>query len=316
MGIARVPQDTDCSKHPSASVVICTTGLRSSLRACLDSVLADPCTNREILVIVNGAVNSELASLLSGYPVRVAAETRRGVSFARNTGAHLASGECLLLLDDDVVVRAGWTHALLAPFSEPQVACVTGRVVPEGAGYHPVERYSSPGAISAWKISLTDPGAVRRALSSDAGFGCNLAFRREFVTAAVPFPVALGAGSAIGSGDEHYMFLQVLNRGAALFHTPNAVVSHHFEEPADLFRQRMLSMYSATVALRLKVFFELPRLRRALASEFMRNVLKFFVADRKSKPAGHPRKAVSFFAGLMAYAHGVTLYFESRKRNR
>lgn len=263
-----------CSEHLHATVVVSTVGRSPMLSQCLQSLAAQACTNRELLVVINRADRlPEVEALLSRYSARVVYEERRGVSAARNRAVREASSEVLLFVDDDVTASADWLHGLVAPFADARVACVTGPVDPVGPGYHDHERYYTELARSSWTLLPQDPGWFHRVFGSDAGFGCNMAFRRPFLLEQ-PFPEDLGAGTAIGCADEYYMFLQVLNRGWALHHVGDAAVSHIFQGDEATLRTRLRQLYAGGLAALLKLIVEEPRLRwravRALAGKFGR----------------------------------------------
>ncbi len=60
----------------------------------------------EVVVVSDGAVdgtNEYLQTLAVPYSLKFSPQTNQGVAAARNTGIHLASGDYILFLDDDVV---------------------------------------------------------------------------------------------------------------------------------------------------------------------------------------------------------------------
>src|SRR5262249_23214368 len=61
--------------------------------------------------------------------VRAMHEPRLGLSLARNRGLGEARGPIVAYLDDDAVPRPGWLAALLAPYRDPHVVAVGGRIV-------------------------------------------------------------------------------------------------------------------------------------------------------------------------------------------
>ncbi|GGG23298.1 glycosyl transferase [Rhodococcoides trifolii] len=68
----------------------------------------------EILVCDNGSTDG-LKTAVSGHPVRyVDASGRQGASFARNTGARIASGDFLAFCDADDAVHPDWLQELTA----------------------------------------------------------------------------------------------------------------------------------------------------------------------------------------------------------
>ena len=132
------PVDLDPSRPvtyaaaPSVSILIVTYGNLNLTRLCLRSLqeCAGP-TPFEIIVVDN-ASSDETASYLqqvaaSGLlPLRVVCNTQnRGFAAANNQAAQLATGETLILLNNDTVVLPGWIEGLTAALSaNPSIGMV------------------------------------------------------------------------------------------------------------------------------------------------------------------------------------------------
>lgn len=101
----------------SVSVVIPTRNRRVKIAALLDRLLADP-GDHEIVVVDDGSADGTPA-MLAEYAardprVKPVAGPATGSSAARREGARHASGEVLVLLDDDVMPEPGLVAAHLA----------------------------------------------------------------------------------------------------------------------------------------------------------------------------------------------------------
>ena len=216
-----------------------------------------------------------------------------------------AKGEVVFFLDDDVVPASDWLHSLLAAFDSPQVAAATGWVRHEGRGYYPESRYNSPLATSDWELTNQEPRWFERAMSSDAGYGCNMAFRREFLLQQ-RFPEDLGAGSAIGAADEHFMFLKTLTSGFALAHRASAAVVHRYGESEAERRRRVLQLIRSAAAFRMKLLLEYPGIRRKVLASTLRRT--------RDVTSDEPRWTVplSRASVLKALLSGITLYVRQR----
>jgi GT2 family glycosyltransferase len=63
------------------------------------------------------------------YTDRVITTHTRGVSKARNLGAHAATGDVLLFLDADTVLHPDFLAHLHASFHDPRVVCISGALL-------------------------------------------------------------------------------------------------------------------------------------------------------------------------------------------
>jgi GT2 family glycosyltransferase len=123
---------------PTVSVVIPTYGRGHLLEDVLSPLLEDPDLH-ELIVVVDGSPDDSLARLR-----RIAARDRRlkpiaiensGRNAARWVGARAATGDVLLLLDDDVVASPGLAAGHARRHAEGR-----GRIV---VGYMPIEEASA-----------------------------------------------------------------------------------------------------------------------------------------------------------------------------
>ena len=302
----------DCADHPFVSIIVCTVGLRPSLLRCLESLAAQGCARSEILVVLNREENVPLELPALAMPLRVLHEPRRGVCAARNRAIPEARGEILVFVDDDIVAHSGWLHALLEGFSDPQVACVTGRVIPEGVGYFGAAEtnrvYFGPEALTSRTVA-PDPGWCEWILRGHPfiGFGCNMAFRKQFLERCTPFPEDLGAGSAIGAADENYMFVQILKRGLKVHYTPQAAVIHVFESDPVGLKARAKQIYAANMAFNLKLLAEEKSLRWATLTNLLAGTVRF---TRKALGSKSP-DLLSTGDKLGSYWRGVWQYWRA-----
>ncbi|MBI4464517.1 MAG: glycosyltransferase family 2 protein [Acidobacteria bacterium] len=309
-----------CSDHPFVSVIVCTLPQRPLLEKCLDSLRAQVCQRSEVLVVLNSAPEEAFAQRISRYPVRLLHEPRRGVCRARNRAIPHAQGDLLAFLDDDVVAHPGWLHDLIRGFEAPDVACVIGRVLPEGPNYAQNDRGDSmffgERALSSW-YAEAEPGWYEQFLAGAiVGFGCNMAFRKQFLLTQTLFPEDLGAGSIIGAEDENFMFFQVLRQGLRIYHTPQAVVSHRFEEDRGQQRSRLKQIRAATVAFRLKLLVEEKQYRLATARSLATGLARTLESSFGRKRSSETLRPLSPTETLLAHLRGFRVYWQSRRRDR
>jgi serine acetyltransferase/glycosyltransferase involved in cell wall biosynthesis len=122
--------------NPQISVVIATRDRAASvarLLAQLDAQTLAPAAC-EVIVIDDGSAEP-VAPLLQQVPLRATLTVRRiawsGQAAARHQGAELATGDILVILDDDMQIAPGFLEAQLARHAAVEHAVVLGRISPD-----------------------------------------------------------------------------------------------------------------------------------------------------------------------------------------
>jgi GT2 family glycosyltransferase len=244
----RAPAGPALPDDVPVSIVVATRDRPDDLRACLESLRAQE-TRRpvEIVVVDNHPASGLTAPVVAGFPgVVLLAEERAGSSYARNAGFAASRGAIVVSADDDVVVPPGWLERLIAPFARPEVAAVTGNVLPlalDTPAQRLFEDYGGLGrgfrrrefgraffdrfrrrAVPTWDLGATANAAFRAACFADPDVGL--------------LEETLGAGMPTGVGEDTYLFYRLLKAGRLVVYEPAAWVWHrHRREMADLRRQ-------------------------------------------------------------------------------
>ncbi len=210
------------------SVVICayTEDRWPDLSAAVQSVRDQEPPAHEIVVVTdhNDALYDRACAGLVGARVVQNAEAQ-GLSGARNTGIEASTGSIIAFLDDDAMAEPGWIAHLLAPYANPDVLGVGGRVVPRWDDARPSwlpEEFD-------WVVGCTytghrdDAGPVRNLI------GANMSVRRDIVTTIGGFKHSLGRTASLPAGCEETEFFiratQSFPNGVVWFE-PEAAVSH------------------------------------------------------------------------------------------
>lgn len=159
---------------PTVSAVIATSG-RDTLRAVVDAALADPAMWEIVVVADPGAVTADgLAGRLPRDPrLLLVTAPASGRGAARQAGVERASGEVVLLLDDDVVAGPGLVGGHAARHGQARDLVVVGAMPVVAAVGGPARLYGETyeARAAAWS---DDPGDVLRHL-----WGGNLSMRRD-----------------------------------------------------------------------------------------------------------------------------------------
>jgi GT2 family glycosyltransferase len=122
------------STRPSVSVVIVNYNGGPMLAACVRCIAEQPYRPHEVIIVDNGSGDNSLDMALRAYPASHVLRNTENAGFAsaNNRGVEAASGDVIILLNNDTKVTAGWIEALLNMLAQPGVGAVTSRVVTEG----------------------------------------------------------------------------------------------------------------------------------------------------------------------------------------
>jgi SAM-dependent methyltransferase len=112
--------------HGRTSIVILTYDQVEYTRQCLDSIRLVTDEPYELIVVDNGSTDGTVEFLRSFPDLRlIVNQTNRGFPAAVNQGMAIATGNQVLLLNNDVVVTTGWLHRMLrALHSDPKIGLV------------------------------------------------------------------------------------------------------------------------------------------------------------------------------------------------
>ena len=118
---------------PSVTVLVATRERQVLLASCLDALSELDYPNYDVVVVDNAPATDLTERLIADkYPdVRYVREDQPGLAAAHNCGLRAATGSILAFTDDDVRVDRQWlTETVRAFQAGPDVACVTGLILP------------------------------------------------------------------------------------------------------------------------------------------------------------------------------------------
>lgn len=163
---------------PSVSVIIPTYNRGWTLRAAIDSVLAQTYRDFELIVVDDGSTD-DTAEILQSYgpDIQVLRQANAGVSAARNTGVRSAKGDFIAFLDSDdrwLPDKLGVQVDFFASYPDA-VICQTEEIwIRNGKRVNPKKVHQKPsGHIfkASLALCLVSPSAVmlRKALFDEIG---------------------------------------------------------------------------------------------------------------------------------------------------
>lgn len=278
-------------RTPLISVVVCTTGERDTVAACLASLRALRDPRHEVVVVENRPRSAMDGRELASWGARLVHEPRRGLDVARNRGIDEAAGEIVAFVDDDCVVDPSWLRGFRRAFEDPSVSFVTGRVRPLS-----LERRSER-CFEGW-FSF-DRGDDDRRFRSEGdwssvvpgplGTGCNMAYRRAVLVEAGGFDEALDMGTPIGGGGDLDMFGRLLRAGHEAVYAPDAEMRHQHRRTMLAVTRQFWGYGLSQGALAAKVWRQEPE-QRPLVRCFWRHRIRRVArhAKHQARPGGEP----------------------------
>lgn len=302
--------------HPT-TVAICTRDRPDDLTRALAALAALPDDGPELLVVDSASRLDTTRRVVAGFPaVRYLRVDRPGLDVARNVALNAARGEIVAFLDDDAIPERDWLRALVHPFDDPAVACVTGLTLPlelESRAQRWFERYSS--FNRGFERVVFDRERLDPLAAGRVGAGANMALRRALVPAG-GFDEALDAGTATHSGGDTELFSRLLAAGHRIVYEPAAVARHRHRREWGALR-RVIYGYGVGVyafwSRRLLVEREWRVLPLA-ATWLLRYQLPALARSLLRRPGSTPPDLL--LAELAGCARGPWAYLSSRRAAR
>lgn len=198
---------------PRISVVVCTYNGARTIRDCFEALKKLDYPDYEVIVVNDGSTDVT-ERIAKEYPFRLISTPNRGLSHARNTGLHLASGEFVAYTDDDAYPDPHWLTYLSDMLQTTSHAGVGGPNLPP-----PDDGWIAECVANA-------PGGPIHVLLDDQMAehipGCNMAFRKTCLESIGGFDPQFRA-----AGDDVDICWRLQEKGWTLGFHPSAVVWHH-----------------------------------------------------------------------------------------
>jgi len=224
---------------PSVSIVVCAYNAAETIDDCLTALKAVKYPRFEIIVVDDGSTDAT-ASIVRRYPRAELIQTaNEGLSAARNTGMHVASGDIVAYIDADVRVDPLWLMHLVQPFVRATAVAAGGpNVAPPDDGWFSQCVARAPGAPS--HVMFNDRHAEHMP-------GCNFAVRREALLAIGGFdPIFLRAG------DDVDVCWRLQKQGGWIAFAPAALVWHHHRSRLAAYWRQQVGYGEGEAWLRLR----------------------------------------------------------------
>jgi len=212
--------------YPHISVIIATYNRPNDLNRCLRSLCAVIYLDWDI-IILDQSTTCESQRVVESYIQQLPQLTywpmqQWGLSWARNYGIRIASGDIIAFLDDDCTVTADWLLQVQQVFQRhPRATLVCGSVI---AAAHDRSKHFIPVFDAGREISVRG----RLGFLRTGGMGASMYLRRSAIHTVGLFDVHLGPGSGYfdAADDLDYRY-RCLARGYSVVTTPAISVIHY-----------------------------------------------------------------------------------------
>ena len=316
-------------RAPRATVVVASRDGERTLAGCLDSLLALDYPDYEIVVVDNASSRAGVATLVGARcrgtnRVTYVHEDTPGLAVAHNRGLREASGSIVAFTDDDVIVDRMWLAQLARGFEvAPQVACVTGPILPlelETPAQLWAEAYWGLGKGFERRVfdrHASDGDSVFPYAAGVFGSGANMAFRSSVLRGLGGFDPALGTGSPSAGGDDLASFFDLVSAGHRLVYEPTALVRHRHRPDYASLRRQAYAYGSGLAAHLTRSVMEDPRRALevvALAPQGLAHLFGPRSPKRVRRPADYPRELTR--AERRGMARGGLAYVRARRARR
>lgn len=210
---------------PVLSVIICTCDRHRLAIDAINSILSEPFSNREIILVNNSAHSIDRAMLPCG--VKYIHEKEPGLSNARNSGAKAAKGEYLLYIDDDALACKNLLSVVFSAFlKHPDTAIIGGQIyldIPPSA--HDIVLDGKESLWSAYTVPYKRFREVKE--HYEFPYGACFAIRHSALDKIGGFPHSYGrCGNNYAGGEETAVCFSAKKLGFKIGIEPNAAVLH------------------------------------------------------------------------------------------
>lgn len=321
---ASAPPNPSCSKaRKRVSVVVTTCHASPDLLRTLESIEAQSVAPHEVIVVDNRPTTSGIAAMFGEEPrddVRLVQAPQPGLSRARNAGWAAATGDVVAFTDDDVVADRRWVEALERAFVDPDVACVTGLVLPwelETRAQALFEQFGGFGkGFARRKFDLSanrHPHPLYPYTAGVFGTGANSAFRANLLKLVGGFDTHLGAGTPARGGEDLDIHLTLVQQGYLIVYEPAALIRHRHHADFEDLRRQVFSYGVGLSAMLTKRWLGSPAERRQMNAKLGRG-LRYLLSPQSPKNAQKDERypTVLTLSELAGIAYGPLAYLRSR----
>ena len=230
--------------YPKASVIVCSYNGGKTLDRCLASLKEINYPDYEVILVDDGSTD-DTQQIAARHPwVQNIRQENKGLSFARNVGAHASKGDVIVYTDSDCMADPDWLYYLIGTLLSGNFAGVGGpNISPPAENWVQACVSAAPGGPS--HVLLTDVVAEHIP-------GCNMAFHRWAFDQVGGFDHEYRK-----AGDDVDFCWRLQQSGGVIAFSPAAIVWHYRRFTLKAFRKQQEGYGEAESMLRFQhlVFF-------------------------------------------------------------
>jgi glycosyltransferase involved in cell wall biosynthesis len=212
------------------SVVVCTytMDMYDHVRDAADGVLGQTYEDVELVLISDGdetVYDAMRADYGGREDVKIGCnDENRGLSYSRNHGIELATGDVVAFLDDDAIPEPNWIEELVGGYERHDALAVGGKMTPlwvDGKPQYLTEEFY-------WLVGVTHRGYPEEECKVRNTNGSNMSFRRDVLQELGGFDENLGRkGDAQMQSEETELAARMRSKyGEGMWYVPSARVEH------------------------------------------------------------------------------------------
>jgi glycosyltransferase involved in cell wall biosynthesis len=223
------------------SIVICSYNRASYITGALDSLYTGNANlnDFEVVFVDNNSTDNSLQianEWRAAHPLGnfiITSETKQGASYARNTGAKLATGKWLCFMDDDAVAFPDFVQNILKHIHHyPDRVGFGGRIIPKYIPHKPSwMSYYVSSMVGHFHYSETYTAFKNGKYPLES----NMIIRKDIYDQVGGFNEALPGvvGTVRIGGEGKALFYSIMELGHTIYYDPSIVV-HHIVETKKL----------------------------------------------------------------------------------
>ena len=209
-----------------ASVIVLVWNGMPDLAECLNALRSQDYSDLEIIVVDNGSSDGSADFIASQYPELhlIRNERNQGFATGNNLGLSAATGEVLILLNQDTVVRPDWVRALIDAFVECPTCGAAGSkaLYPDGRIQHAGGYVNERGEGRHYGYGQQENGQFDQLRDVDYVTGAAFAISRRAMEAVG----VLDEGFAAAYFEDVDWCYRVREAGFRVVYAPQAVLVH------------------------------------------------------------------------------------------